>query len=279
MFPELVRYLPLSSIAVANKLRWRNRLVGQVLQRAARFVKNRDTVIQRGLGRGLRFNAGNSHSGYVLGTVKPDVQRVLAMTLRPEMVFYDIGANVGFFSMIAARLVGLNGRVICFEPLAMNTERIKHNTSLNHFSNVIVKQLALGSQDGSAEFSLSRFATFGRFSDLGAPDGYTGNTIVPVQRLDSVIKSGSFQPDFIKMDVEGAEVDVLKGGTEMLRESRPLLLIELHGTNGQMADVLADHDYLVEVLGGTNRDIRTAHWNANVFAVPKERSALIESLG
>lgn len=273
MFLEIVRLFPGSWITTANKLRWRSRFVNQFLHRTAPLLRNRDSVIKRGVGRGLKFNVGDSHGGCIFGTHEPEVQNVFAGILRPGMVVYDIGANVGFYSMIAARLVGAGGQVRCFEPLSRNARGILHNASLNGFGHVHVNQIAVGAHDGLVGFSLSSFATFGRFSELGAPDGHTGNTSVPVRSLDSLISSGLPSPDFIKLDVEGAETDVLAGASDTVANARPVMLIELHGTNAPVASLLETYGYDVHVLG-SRIGILEAHWNSHVIAVPRERKDL-----
>ncbi len=83
----------------------------------ASWVKGQDAVILRGAGQGLRFNVAGSHSAFILGNHEPEVQELLESVLRPGMTYYDVGANVGFFAIIAARLVGPSGHVVCFEPL------------------------------------------------------------------------------------------------------------------------------------------------------------------
>jgi len=90
-----------------------------------------------------------------------------------------------------------------------------------------------------------------------------------VRRLDSLISSGLPKPDFVKMDVEGGEVDILTGATKMLQDSRPLLLIELHGTNEAVAAILEKQNYSIQVLG-TTQEIREAHWNSHIVATPLE---------
>src|SRR5271156_963002 len=95
------------------------------------MLKNQEGRIQKGLGRGLRFNAANSAVGFLLGTHDLEVQYTLSRLLRPGMTVYDIGANVGFTAMLAAKQVGPDGKVVCFEPLAANAEQIAQNAKFN----------------------------------------------------------------------------------------------------------------------------------------------------
>ena len=105
------------------------------------MLRNREGRIQKGLGRGLRFNGANSAVGFLLGTHDLEVQHALARLLQPGMTVYDIGANVGFTAVLAAQRVGPQGRVICFEPLSANARQIRHNAVLNGFACMEVREV------------------------------------------------------------------------------------------------------------------------------------------
>lgn len=87
-----------------------DRLTRALLPRATRRWRHREHVIRRGAAAGLRINLHGSRPSYVLGIGEPDTQRLPETWLRPGAVFYDLGASVGFFSLIAAQLVGRRGR-------------------------------------------------------------------------------------------------------------------------------------------------------------------------
>lgn len=266
----------LGSIA---RLQYRYRWVKPAFELVANRVREQDGEIQQGVGIGLRFNAGRSMAGYLLGTAEPDMQLALKAMIREGMTVYDLGANVGFVSMIAARFVGPRGHVIAFEPLPANVQQIKHNAALNHFSHVTVREEAVGREDGQACFDTTDFPTTGRLQNTKrVHQEKTGELQVTVRRLDSVIpQAGLPQPDIIKMDVEGAETDVLAGAAQVIATARPLMLIELHGTNEPVARALEKHGYSVHVLG-TRAGILEAHWNSRVIAIPRERTDLSETI-
>jgi FkbM family methyltransferase len=250
--------------------------VKPVFEFAANRVRNQDGEIQQGVGRGLRFNTGKSIAGYLLGTAEPDMQAALKTLLRTGMTVYDLGANVGFISMIAAHLVGPQGRVISFEPLPSNVWQIKYNASLNNFSHVTVREEAISDKEGDALFQTTDFPTTGRLENGHVHQEKSGEVTVKVRALDAVIAEAKLPlPDLIKMDVEGAETLVLKGATQTLASTRPLMLIELHGTNEPVASVLAEQHYTTHVLC-SRASILDAHWNARVLAVPSERTDLSE---
>jgi FkbM family methyltransferase len=241
---------------------------------AANQVRNQDAVIQQGTGKGLRFNTGYSNTGYLLGTTEPAMQIAIKELLQPGMTFYDVGANVGFFSTIAARLSG--GVVVCFEPLAENVEHIKHNAALNHFNNLVIRSEALGCEDGDAVFNVSAVNSWGKLATVGIPAQKVRDITVPIRRLDTIVRESNIpQPGLIKIDVEGAEVDVLVGAKETLTSSRPILLIELHGTNEVVAQKLEELRYQGYVLGSA-ASITRSPWDAQVLALPTERIDLVD---
>jgi FkbM family methyltransferase len=240
-------------------------------------LRNHDGTIQRGAGKGLKFNAGPSNVGFLLGSADPDVQTALQTVAHPGYVVYDIGANVGFFTVIAARMVGQSGRVVAFEPLVENFDLLQRNAQLNGFTNVTANNFALADRDGTAEFVLSENATFGGLANSADRiENQVGKTEVRVFRLDSVVQRDALPlPRIIKMDVEGAEAAVLDGAVETIQKARPILIIELHGTNAVISDKLKALGYFPVVPGGTAA-ITEAHWNAQVIAFPAPCPELTE---
>lgn len=91
-----------------------------------RPMQKSDTTISHGIGAGLLFNSSGAFPSRALGTVETEVQDALAELLRPGDVFYDVGANVGYFTIIAARLVGPEGRVVAVEPQPEAVKRLQH---------------------------------------------------------------------------------------------------------------------------------------------------------
>jgi FkbM family methyltransferase len=266
--------LPASWVAGLGRLQWRHPLLKRIIQRCADSFRDRDGIIQRGIGRGLRFNPGQTNAGYLLGTSEPDLQEAFSQFVPHAGVVYDIGANVGFFAILAGRLVGPSGQVVCFEPLPSNVKSLRHNIEINEFETFSVQQVALDDCDGVATLATSINQALGRFETLGRPDA-AGDTIeVSVKRLDTVVEELKLRPpSLIKIDVEGAEVRVLKGSTNVIEAAAPVLLIELHGTNEGVADFLEKHNYEIHVLG-TPLGIRQADWHSHIVAIPSDRKTL-----
>jgi FkbM family methyltransferase len=122
-------------------------------------VADAETVITHGFGAGLRFRGSGGYPCYVPGTSEPDEQALLQAKLGPGDVFYDIGANIGFFSTLAGRLVGPTGRVFAFEPFSLSADRAEANAALNGFQHVTVVRVAVGRRPGRGTLAMSRNAS------------------------------------------------------------------------------------------------------------------------
>ncbi len=268
-----LRMMPPSWIEFASELGVKHPIVAGWLRRAGTSMHGRDQVIVRGFAQGLKINIGFSHVGYVLGTTEPAVQAALDYLLHPGMTVYDVGANVGFHALGAARRVSDSGRVICFEPLPQNAERIRYNATANSFANIQVVTTALGSSAGEAAFWTSEKPTWGKLASVGKkPDRFASEIKVGIQRLDTLFDELKLAPpELIKMDVEGAELDVLEGARRTLERYHPTMLIEAHGTNVAIEKFLIASGYRVGVLGKAIA-VADAYWNAHIFAVAPERA-------
>ena len=150
--------------------------------------------------------------------------------LRPGATVIDVGANVGAFALLSSRVVGPGGRVIAFEPEPTNADRLRRNVSRNGARNVEVRQEAVGDAPGEATLYVQPGQS-GTHSML-RPDGAEG-IAVPITTLDDLIIHG--RPDAIKIDVEGLEGAVLRGGHRMLRDAFPHVLLEYNGGDATAA--------------------------------------------
>lgn len=222
------------------------------------WVQNHDVVIREGVGKGLRFHAGRGNPDYARGTNELPVQQALARILHPGDVFYDIGANVGFLTVIAARLVGAQGQVIAFEPVPENAAAVRHNCEINGIANVQVSETAISDEIGTASLHVAEYAGG---SALAAADNMTddlkGVMTVAVTTVDALIAQRQAPPPtLVKIDVEGAEINVLRGMRETLSRVRPIVLYEIDDEDAQRlaakaalcADFLREMGYEIEEL-------------------------------
>jgi len=210
-------------------------VLGEVLRFTSRKLLNKDVrlweQIQYGPAAGLwiRINPRTGQEAF-LGKCEPLVQRALADYLRPGMTFYDLGANIGFFSLLAARLVGPQGRVISMEPDPEIAARLRENLAQNQFGWADVEQKAAWSSTASVTFSrcdasASPDRGLGRVTTAQSPTG--ASLTVEAISLDDFCSSHP-QPDCIKCDVEGAEVEVFRGARNLLHRRHPVIICEMH---------------------------------------------------
>jgi FkbM family methyltransferase len=185
---------------------------------------------------------------YVRGTYEKDVQDEIGNHLREGMVFYDIGANAGFFSLLAASLVGPSGHVVAFEPHPQTMRQLIAQIELNGVaSRVSAFTRAVSDSHGASYFDDSGGSVFGSMIERPTPN----SIIVRTTPLDAEIAFGLPAPDMIKIDVEGAEMKVLAGAQMLLNHKRPILVVELHSE-----DLLQQYLDHISGLGYETRMVR-----------------------
>lgn len=229
------------------------------------------------IGSGIYWNGAHS----------PNELALLDRLLGPEMVFADVGANQGELTVFAASRLD-RGHVLAFEPLADLHRQLLDNIALNGFRNVTVRRLALSDRPGRMMLFVDRRSregfNEGTASFFAGGERTSPEEVVEVACFDDVFEgSGSTRLDVIKIDVEGAEISVLRGAARALARHRPHIILELREGNFTAAgyatrDVLAflaDHRYEISLIGHGGRLTRVAFPGAapipescNVLCVP-----------
>jgi FkbM family methyltransferase len=195
---------------------------------ASAGLRQRDVAVRNGVAQGLKFNAGESCPELALGTYEIPIQKIFAQYLKGGDTFYDIGANVGFFSIIAAKLVGNTGKVYAFEPGSGNAHSVRHNAQLNNFSQIEVIAKAVSHTSGSGQLLLAKYSGGHTLAIADAPPDLAGEVTVDLVSIDDLIAQNKIKPpNFVKVDVEGAELDVLKGMTETIKTYQPTVIYEI----------------------------------------------------
>lgn len=223
--------------------------------------------------------------GAFFGTYEQSERYFVERFLRDGMTVLDIGAHHGFYTILASKKVGPRGRVIAFEPSFRERKRLFRHLKLNCCSNVRVESFALASWEGrSTLFVTGANDTLCNSLRPPAVTEPTQMDIVDTTTLDSYLqKSDVSQVDFIKMDTEGAELEVLKGSQELLsRQPRPVFMVEMEDkrTNpwgypaSAIYDSLSSQRYWwFSISGGKLLACpRMEHFSANLVAVPEERT-------
>jgi FkbM family methyltransferase len=264
----LIGKLPPGVIRFAGKLEHSVPLLSPMMRRAVRSMQLSDGVVVHGEAQGLRFNPAGTNPGYALGTSEPFLQTALADLLRTGMTFYDIGANVGFFSVLGAHLVGPSGSVHAFEPLPANARALAHNVELNGFTNVALVEAAVGREPGQTQLAVTAESVQAHLASIAA-DVPTLRTIdVALTTIDDEVAAGRPAPQLVKIDVEGAELAVLEGMTATLEEHKPVVICELHSTHAEVFDFFDGRGFRLGTLEGVVESIRTHAEPLHLLAEP-----------
>jgi len=170
---------------------------------------------------------------YWLGTYEPELQAALRELIQPGAVIYEVGANIGYVSLLLAKAAGETGHVYAFEALPENAERWRKNVELNGMNpRLSLFAGAVTQAAGPVRFLVHASAGMGKAAgSAGRDDKYQSEVTVDGISLDEFIYGqGNPPPQAVKMDIEGGEVLALPGMRRVLAEARPLMLLELHGS-------------------------------------------------
>lgn len=212
--------------------------------------------------------------------------------VKPGMIVIDIGAHRGFHTILFSKMVRNTGRVLSFEPSPDNSSRLKLHLKINFCRNVEIKECALGKDDGVRNLYVVASQTV--LNSLRPPvTAYASSTTpVQVQKLDDVLSSEKISKvDFIKLDVEGGELDALLGAEHLLRRvPRPVILCEVlekltrpWGYSSRfIIDHLAQRDFIWFQLNATADllplQVDEPEYSGNFIAVPRESLPAVEHL-
>ena len=183
------------------------------------------------------------------GAYEPELVSLLKKTLKPGMSVLDLGANIGYFSVIAAALVGENGQIHAFEPMPQNLDRLRKNLKPFHWA--VAHPYAVGNFTGEAPIHYSdKEAGWASIHDRHPIETLPCNSTVSVIRLDDWLLTNSVdQIDFIKLDIEGSELDALLGARQALSHFHPTIVAETKGG--------WNHDEIRQLLSATRYECRS----------------------
>lgn len=191
------------------------------------------------------------------GLYSPEIYEVISLIVQPGDQVIDIGAHIGYFSTHMARLVGSTGQVCCFEPDNRAAALLQRSLAANRMSWVKVFPLAISSEKGDIDFHLS--PQLGWSTAVGGSH-LTGLQTVksPTDSLDHLLESGAISGKvaLMKIDVEGFEMEVLRGASSVLKSLRPVIIMEVNNqmlnkqkTSGrELASLMKANDYSVFVI-------------------------------
>jgi len=217
------------------------------------------------------------------GTYEPEVRKIFRAVLPANGAAVDIGANVGWHTLLMASLVGDGGRVLAVEPNPSVRARLQENLSLNGFSHVEVSPYAIMDSDGVVTFHSPEAADMASGAGhviTAAAEGDPGAARIEARRLDSLVPSmGLERLDLIKIDIEGFEWPALKGAEQTIARFRPHIVFEYlaecadrgGGTPAVLEQFFRRHGYRLYAIGRSRpKALAEGRWPpaANLWAVP-----------
>jgi FkbM family methyltransferase len=241
----------------ANTAELRHHLItsAEFRQKNPDFAHTNDrTVVIKEIAAGVRLLIDLSDHviglNILRGRYEQDEIAFVRGLLKPGDTAIDVGGHIGFFTMQMASMVGAGGRIYAFEPLDANADLLEQSIAENRFTDrVTFQRAAVGASAGTATltFPAETLNSGGAYLLREGMAALTGNQkkTVPVVALDDLTIARPVR--LIKMDVEGAEPQVLRGAERLLRDDRPTILSELHPTQlGRASGATAD-DFLAQV--------------------------------
>ncbi len=217
--------------------------------------------------------------------------RFLWRVLQPGMVFFDVGAYHGIYSLVAARKLGGSGQVVAFEPSARERRRLQLHLRMNHISTVRLESYAVSSRNEPVKFFtvLSGFTSMNSLARPPIPYPVQVVSVEAIQLDEYLQRSASQRIDLLKMDVEGGELEAFRGARYCLTRERPLIICEvldwvtqpwgyaareivssLKGCDYEWFEFCADGTIFRHKQKDTYPDVK------NYLAVPKEKLALVQ---
>lgn len=213
--------------------------------------------------KGYLWTTGSSYE-YILGNYEdPEIVKTFCSWLKPDTVFYDLGGNVGFHALLANRFIS-TGKIFSFEPVpfirAIFEQHIELNKKFIQHKNISILPFAISDHEKEIVFSNDPNQRDGNTYIKSAENFVNADQRIEVKcfSIDELLLQGYAAPDIIKIDVEGAELDVLKGAINTLKQYKPHVLLATHnchlpGIKDQCVNFLAEQGYELKHTGYYHR--------------------------
>ncbi len=205
-----------------------NSMLGKIVRLPLKLLPGRLILrIFSGLNKGKKWRIGSSINGCWLGIYEKQLQNRLPQLVKPGMVCWDVGANVGFYTLALSKLAGKSGTVIAFEPNSRNMTHLLEHININNLINVSAFQFAFSDKETVIGFDVGNHHATGRISQKS-------KYFIPAFSGDYLVSNNlAMAPDFIKIDIEGAEGLFLKGFEKTIKQKKPTILLSLHGIDAE----------------------------------------------
>lgn len=215
------------------------------------FFKNYTFTIRHGLAKGLRRRYGFGFRPKF--TFTSEEKFLMNLNLHGQTVF-DIGGYIGIYTLFFARAVGATGRVVTFEPHPANLRELAFNVRLNNFENVTIVPLGVGRRRAQVELLIDPlYPSRGFVAGARKPEHMPARKLrtmpITVVSLDHLVYTRQIpSPNFVKIDVEGLEMDVLRGMHQIIAACKPQLLIEVHYEMPELIALLLAQGYSIYAI-------------------------------
>jgi len=203
-------------------------------------------------GNWWQLASGGKITRLLLGTYEPEQSGLFGQHIRPGDVVLDIGAAVGYYTLLSAKLVGSSGRVVSFEPDSTNLQFLRSHVEQNRLEQVTILPIALANETGTARFGGGTGTGTGRLCENGVDQ-------VAVRRLDDVAAELDLRPQHLKIDVEGTEMAVLRGGRQLIEKHKPTIFLSTHdgivpGIHRRCCELMIEWGYRLAPITGESLD-------------------------
>lgn len=246
------------------KLRWLGK--SDSLRKLAYFLYEtayvgRTVTVSRGPLKGMKWAYQSGQQFWLpLGLYEPETSSWLSENIKEGDLFFDIGANYGYFSLVGSRMVGSNGLVISVEPIPKNQDYISRQISLNGLTNIKLQKVALSDSDGSAKFVIEAQNANSHLSSIDIRHAISkkiDEVEVETLTLDSLVQELGRRPDLIKCDVEGAEKLVVEGARDLIKSASAKWIISTHSPElkAEIAETFKSNGYDVSDLEGFDHEL------------------------
>lgn len=204
---------------------------------------------------------------------------IIQEVLKPNDVVIEVGGHIGYLSIFFARITGNEGKVYVFEPGYNNLPYIRSNVS--SIAQIELIEKAISNQNGEAAFFvenltgqnnslLNEYDSFQQNKNLSFIDVQSNEVIVKTITLDTFCKEGNIAPDFVKIDIEGAELLAIEGMEKVLAEHKPIIMIEITENKENIRNIFLKHGYVL--YSESRKEITSVEEIAsNTFCFQKEK--------
>jgi FkbM family methyltransferase len=225
------------------------------------YSRGRVVTIRFGPLSNYKWVCNEDHQFWMpLGLYERETTKWLMKSIKSRDVFFDVGANAGYFSLLGSKYVGEEGKVISFEPIPLNCKIIEEHLVANNVNTVVVENLAVSKDTGTVNFTIEHNNPTSHMESISithAPVSPKDTIQVNSISLDEYIIRHGIAPNIIKVDVEGAEKLVLEGSTALLRDLDADWIISTHSSElyKECQSIMEQNNYEIEALKGFHHEL------------------------